>query len=83
MAWQERLATPWFECVHITSLTNTGVRSDISYVKGIHNIKLGGVYEQTFLTENDKIGIVDPTQVPGTMRGPTQPSHNGGTSPRE
>jgi hypothetical protein len=42
-------------------LTNTGVRSDISHVKGIHNIKAGIVYEQTFLTEKDRLGIVDPT----------------------
>jgi hypothetical protein len=30
-------------------------------VKGIHNVKAGVVYEQTFLTENDHFGIVDPT----------------------
>ncbi|WP_263381860.1 TonB-dependent receptor [Granulicella arctica] len=42
------------------SLTNAGVHSDVSYVKGIHNIKVGGVYEQTFLRENDQIGLVDP-----------------------
>ena len=42
-------------------LTNAGVRSDISYVKGIHNIKIGVTYDQTFLTENDHFGIVDPT----------------------
>jgi len=42
-------------------LTNAGVRADVSYVKGIHNIKLGANYEQTFLTENDHFGIVDPT----------------------
>jgi hypothetical protein len=41
-------------------LTNTGLRSDISYVKGIHNIKAGVTYEQTFLTENDTIATVDP-----------------------
>jgi hypothetical protein len=46
-------------------LTNAGLRSTLSYVKGIHNIKLGGVYEQTFLDEHDQIGIVDPTLVPG------------------
>ena len=46
-------------------LTNAGLRSTLSYVKGIHNIKLGAVYEQTFLDENDRIGIVDPTLVPG------------------
>jgi hypothetical protein len=43
------------------SLTNAGVRSDISYVKGIHNIKLGGMYSQTFLRENDSLGIVNST----------------------
>jgi hypothetical protein len=42
-------------------LTNTGLRSDISYVKGVHNIKAGAVYQQTFLTENDSLGIIDPT----------------------
>jgi hypothetical protein len=42
-------------------LTNTGVRSDISYVKGIHNLKAGATYQNTFLTEKDRFGIVDPT----------------------
>ena len=42
------------------TLTNTGLRSDISYVKGINNIKAGATYQQTFLNENDTIGIVDP-----------------------
>jgi hypothetical protein len=46
-------------------LTNAGLRSTLSYVKGIHNIKAGVVYQQTFLTEDDGIGIVDPTLVPG------------------
>jgi hypothetical protein len=41
-------------------LTNAGVRGDISYVKGIHNIKAGVTYQQTFLTENDQLGTVDP-----------------------
>jgi len=41
-------------------LINVGVRSDISYVKGIHNIKAGVTYEHTFLTENDNLGIIDP-----------------------
>ena len=45
-------------------LTNTGVRSDISYVHGIHNIKAGITYEQTFLTEHDSFGIVDQGLVP-------------------
>ena len=42
------------------TLTNAGVRSDISYVRGINNIKAGVTYEHTFLNENDTIGIVDP-----------------------
>jgi hypothetical protein len=43
------------------TLANTGVRSDIAYNKGIHNFKAGVTYEQTFLTEDDDLGIVDPT----------------------
>src|SRR5208282_3656656 len=42
------------------TLTNTGLRSDLSYVKGINQIKAGVTYEQTFLNENDTLGIVDP-----------------------
>jgi Carboxypeptidase regulatory-like domain/TonB-dependent Receptor Plug Domain len=43
------------------TLTNAGLRSDLSYVKGIHNLKIGATYEHTFLDENDRLGIVDPT----------------------
>jgi hypothetical protein len=43
------------------TLTNAGLRPDVSYVKGIHNLKVGGLYQQTFLNENDRLGIVDPT----------------------
>ncbi|MGC2733205.1 MAG: TonB-dependent receptor [Candidatus Acidiferrales bacterium] len=43
------------------SLTNAGIHSEISYVHGINNVKAGIVYEQTFLRENDQLGIVDPT----------------------
>jgi hypothetical protein len=42
------------------TLANAGLRSDISYVKGIHNIKLGATYQQTFLNEKTNVGIVDP-----------------------
>jgi hypothetical protein len=48
------------------TLTNAGLRTDISYVKGINNIKVGATYEQTFLTENDNLGIVDPALLPST-----------------
>ena len=43
------------------TLANTGLRSDLSYVKGINNIKFGATYQQTFLTEHFNLGIVDPT----------------------
>lgn len=45
-------------------LLNAGVRSNVTYVKGIHNVKLGVQFEHTFLTEGDSIGIVDPGLVP-------------------
>ena len=41
-------------------LTNAGLRADMSYAKGIHNIKIGATYQQTFLTENDTLATVDP-----------------------
>src|ERR1700677_4602099 len=40
------------------SLTNAGVHTDFSYVKGIKNIKVGANYSQTFLRENDTLGVV-------------------------
>jgi hypothetical protein len=49
------------------TLTNAGLRSDVSYVKGIHNMKIGATYSQTFLNENDKLGIVDPTLLSNTF----------------
>jgi len=42
-------------------LTNIGLRSDLSYVKGIHNIKLGATFEHTLLTENFSLGLTDST----------------------
>ena len=43
------------------TLTNLGLRASVSYVKGIHNLKIGANYMDTILTEKDTIGIVDPT----------------------
>jgi hypothetical protein len=69
------------------SLMNTGVRSDVSYVKGIHNVKVGATYEQTFLNEQDTLGIVDPLlnavclnadQTPNTNPSVTNPAQCGG-----
>jgi hypothetical protein len=53
------------------TLTNAGLRSNISYVNGIHNVKVGATYQQTFLNENDRVGIVDPT-----FNDPASPSYN-------
>ncbi len=44
-------------------LRNTGVKADISYVKGIHNVKVGYQTSQTFLNETFSLGITDPTLV--------------------
>ena len=46
------------------TLTNAGLRSDISYVKGINNIKAGVTFQHTFLRENFNFGITDPTFLP-------------------
>jgi hypothetical protein len=43
------------------TLTNSAVHTDYSYSKGIHTIKAGAQYGQTFLRENDSLGVVDPT----------------------
>ncbi|MFZ0936932.1 MAG: carboxypeptidase regulatory-like domain-containing protein [Bryobacteraceae bacterium] len=42
-------------------LTNLGVRSSVSYDKGVHNIKAGVTYQDTILTEQDAFGLVNPT----------------------
>src|SRR5207248_4986434 len=42
------------------NLTNAGLRSDVNYTSGIHNVKVGATYAQTFLNEKDTMGIVDP-----------------------
>jgi hypothetical protein len=43
------------------TLTNSAVHADFSYVKGIHTLKAGAQYGQTFLNEDDSLGVVDPT----------------------
>ncbi len=49
------------------TLTNVGAHGDISYVHGMNNVKFGGMYQQTFLRENDSVGIVDPTLTPSCI----------------
>ncbi len=55
-------------------LTNAGARASLSYVKGIHNIKVGVTYEQTFVTEHDRLGVVDPTLNAPCLKINTTPS---------
>jgi hypothetical protein len=43
------------------SLTNAGLHTDFSYVKGGNNIKVGANYSQTFLREQDSLGLVNAT----------------------
>lgn len=45
-------------------------------MKGIHNIKIGAVYEQTFLDEQDTLGIVDPTFLSSLMDANGAPCYN-------
>jgi hypothetical protein len=41
-------------------LTNAGLKTDLSYVKGIHNLKIGLQFSHTFLSENFRLGLTDP-----------------------
>ncbi len=43
------------------TLLNTGVRSDYSVQYGRNSIKIGGLYQQTFLRERDGIGVINST----------------------
>ena len=43
------------------SLLNAGVHTDISYVKGVNNVKAGAQYSQTFLDEDDTLAVVSNT----------------------
>ena len=61
------------------SLANDGVHADISWVKGIHNVKLGAMYEQTLLRENDALGIVDPGYLDTLTDADGNPCMSGGT----
>ena len=49
------------------TLTNVGGHASITWVNGVHNVKAGITYNQTFLNENDSLGIVDPSFNPVCM----------------
>lgn len=55
------------------TLTNAGLHADVSYVRGVKSLKLGGNYQQTFLRENDRVGIVDPTITSACVDGSGNP----------
>ncbi|HWX91835.1 MAG TPA: TonB-dependent receptor [Terriglobales bacterium] len=69
-------------------LTNAGLRTDLSYVKGMHNLKAGVTFEHTLLTENFSFGVTDPglnavclngNGTPDTNPTPTDPAQCTGT----
>ena len=41
-------------------LTNYGVKADLSYVNGPHNLKFGGTFSATALKEHFTLGLTDP-----------------------
>jgi len=61
-------------------LTNTGLRADLSYVKGAHNIKVGGTFQHTFLTEDFKFGITDPNFLSSQVDSAGNPCFVGGVA---
>jgi hypothetical protein len=42
------------------TLTNVGLRTDLSYAKGIHNVKAGVTVQHTLLNERFSLGLTDP-----------------------
>ena len=56
--------------------------ANVTYTKGIHNVKAGVTYEQTFLNENDQFGIVDPVLNAPCLNGNAVPV-NGFTDPSQ
>jgi len=61
------------------SLANTGVHTDFSWQKDHNNVKAGADYEQTFLNENDTLGIVDPGYLDSLTDAGGNPCMSGGT----
>lgn len=45
-------------------LTNYGLRSDVAYTHGIHELKIGELVQQTRLLENFQFGVTDPAYNP-------------------
>jgi len=62
------------------TLTNVGLRSDVSYVKGIHNVKVGVTFEHTLLRENFNFGLTDPGFLPSSVDANGNPCFAGGVA---
>jgi len=62
------------------TLTNVGLRSDVSYVKGIHNVKMGVTFEHTLLRENFNFGLTDPGFLPSSVDANGNPCFAGGVA---
>ena len=56
-------------------LTNYGVRSDLGYVHGAHNVKVGLQFTQTRLSEHFGLGITDPEYNAVCVNGDGDPQH--------
>jgi hypothetical protein len=57
-------------------LTNMGVKADVSYTAGNHNVKLGGIISATKLHENFSIGFTDPSFNSPCVSADGSPSEN-------
>jgi hypothetical protein len=57
-------------------LTNIGVKADVSYTTGAHNLKVGGTIGATKLNENFTIGFTDPE-----FNAPTSPDYSPNLAP--
>jgi hypothetical protein len=57
-------------------LTDLGGQASLSYVHGIHNIKVGIQWYDDILTESDSFGIVDPTFNPVCLNADGSPNTN-------
>lgn len=62
------------------TLTNAGLRSDVSFVKGKHNIKAGTTFQHTFLNEKFNFGITDPNFLPSQTDANGAPCFVGGVA---
>ncbi|MDQ2747751.1 MAG: TonB-dependent receptor [Acidobacteriota bacterium] len=64
-------------------LANAGVRADVSYVKGINNIKVGAQIQRTYLNEGFAFGITDPNFNAPCVAGDSSSECGAGQMPNE